>query len=186
MVKRLLSYFLAGSMVLSLAFTSAAQAQNISLIRDAEIERLLRAYVAPLAQTAGISPTALKIYIVNDASLNAFVIPGNRMFLHTGLLQRADRPDQVIGVMAHEMGHIRGGHYLGRTEQFKDAYLTSIATLLLGIAAALATGRGEFGAAGAIIGQEMAVRNLLPDPTGRREYSGRQSGPLPAHPPADQ
>ena len=101
MVKRLFSYFLAGWLSLGLSFApqSSAQAQggSISLIRDAEIERTLKAYVAPLAQAAGISPTVLKLYLVNDNSLNAFVIPGNRMFLHTGLLQRAERPDQVIG-----------------------------------------------------------------------------------------
>ena len=84
----------------------------------------------------------MKIHLVNDSSLNAFVAGGQRMFLHTGLIQQADRPNMLIGVIAHETGHMAGGH-LSRTQQaLKSAAVPVIVSTLLGIGAIVA-GAGD-------------------------------------------
>ena len=87
-----------------------AAAQGIDLIRDTEIERMLKSYEDPIATAAGLDPAAIKIYIVNDPNINAFVAEGQNIFINTGLFLQLKTPNQVIGVMAHETGHIAGGH----------------------------------------------------------------------------
>jgi predicted Zn-dependent protease len=140
---------------------SATKANGLSLIRDAEIENTIRIYAAPLFRAAALDPEAISVYLVQDESLNAFVVPGLRMFLHTGLLIRAEDPLQVIGVIAHETGHLAAGHTVTRGETIREAQNTAIAAAILGLAAALATGRGEFAAIGLRGGQDVALRNLL-------------------------
>ncbi|MGJ3258086.1 MAG: M48 family metalloprotease [Rhodospirillales bacterium] len=138
-----------------------ARAQGLSLIRDAEIEDTIRTMAAPLFRAAGLTPSSVSIHLVNDKSLNAFVADGQRLFMNTGLLMAADNASQVIGVIAHETGHISGGHLsrLGKAQQQTTA--TALIATVLGAAAGLATGRGDV--AGAVIagGQSTAVRNFL-------------------------
>ena len=86
-----------------------AGAQRLSFIRDAEIENTIRTYAAPLFQAAGLEPSDVRIFLVNDRSLNAFVAGGQRLFINTGLIMRSKHAGQVIGVIAHETGHIAGG-----------------------------------------------------------------------------
>ncbi|MDP4823385.1 MAG: M48 family metalloprotease, partial [Aestuariivirgaceae bacterium] len=80
----------------------AAQARGLSLIRDAEIESLMRTYTSPIFKVAGIKEGAARIYLINDSSINAFVAGGQRIFINTGLLVQAKTPNEVIGVLAHE------------------------------------------------------------------------------------
>ncbi len=115
----------------------------MSLIRDAEIENTIHEFAAPLLRAADLDPKALKVHLVNDPSLNAFVTHGMNLFLHTGLLTSADDPTQVLGVMAHEFGHIAGGHVALRSEQLSRTQENLWLSYLLGAAAALATGQGE-------------------------------------------
>ncbi len=145
----------------------AAQSRSISLIRDAEIERNIRSYVTPIYDAAGLDPDALNIHIVQDNSLNAFVAGGQRIFVHTGLLVRADNPGQVIGVLAHETGHITGGHLARIQNQLASARAESIAALVLGVVAGLATGDPRAGVAVNALGQTAATAGLL-------EYSRTQ------------
>ncbi len=131
------------------------------IIRDAEIENTVRDYATPLLQAAGITPSSVKFYLIDDRSLNAFVTGGNRMFIHTGLLMRADSPLQVQGVIAHEIGHIVGGHIVGRIEEIRNAQIKTLVSYLLGIGLAVGSGRPE--AAPAVIrgGQDLALQGLL-------------------------
>ena len=85
-------------------------AQNLNLIQDAEIELTIRKWVEPIFKVAGISSKAVNIYIVNDKSINAFVAGGQNIFINTGLILKAKKADALIGVLAHEIGHIAGGH----------------------------------------------------------------------------
>lgn len=152
------------ALALSLLLATAplrAQAQGLSLIRDAEIESIIREYVTPLFQASGFSPGAIEVYLVRDSSLNAFVTPGMNMFIHTGLLMRAEDPLEVIGVLAHETGHLAAGHPITRQDATRTASTTALASYILGLAAALASGRGEFAAAGVSLGQDLAVKGLL-------------------------
>jgi len=135
--------------------------QAATLIRDAEIEHTLRRFGDPLFQAAGLKPSNVKLFIVQDDSLNAFVAGGMNMFIHTGLIEATTTPDMLIGVMAHETGHIAGGHLAKGGEKLKDAMLGSIFTYVLGAAAAVASKNP--GAAAAVItgGQNTVARNFL-------------------------
>ena len=147
--------------VLALPVPTEAQDRGTRIIRDAEIENTIRAYATPLLQAAGLSPLGVKFYLIEDRRLNAFVTGGQRMFLHTGLLMRATGPLQVQGVIAHEIGHIVGGHIVGRIEEIRNAQIKSLVSVLLGIG--LAVGTGQPAAAPAVIrgGQDLAIKGLL-------------------------
>ena len=138
-----------------------AQSKPIRLIRDAEVESIIRAYATPLFQAAGLSPQAIDIYLVNDSDLNAFVLPGLDMFIHTGLLIRAKTPLQVIGVIAHETGHLAAGHTATRGDSLRRASRGVFVSYVLGLAAAIASGRPDLGQAVIAGGQDIAIKGLL-------------------------
>lgn len=156
---------LAGLAAVALAIIPAvqtpAQAQGIGLIRDAEVENTIRAYGAPLFSAAGLTPQSVRIVIVNDRALNAFVAGGQNLFINTGLVMRAEHAGQVIGVIAHETGHIAGGHLARTQDALRNASVTSILSMVLGAAAAIATGKPEAGVAVLQGGSQIAERNLL-------------------------
>ncbi|MCA8927176.1 MAG: M48 family metalloprotease [Alphaproteobacteria bacterium] len=101
------------------------------------------------------------IHLVRNDQLNAFVAGGLHIFIYTGLLQRSETPEQVIGVLAHEIGHIQGGHLTRFRGELENASAQSILFTLIGIAAAVATGDARVGAAVGAFGQNTAVKNLL-------------------------
>ncbi|MEM6902401.1 MAG: M48 family metalloprotease [Pseudomonadota bacterium] len=138
-----------------------ANAQGLQLLRDSETETLLRDMAAPIFVVAGIGPNAVRISIVNDSTLNAFVTQGLNMFFHSGLLLEAGDAEEVIGVMAHEIGHIAGGHLIRLRGSIRNASRLAILAQILGIAAAVGTGRGEIGAAVITGGQSVATRSIL-------------------------
>ena len=136
-------------------------ARSISLIRDTEIENTIRVYSQPIFEAAGLEASDIQIHIVNDPVLNAFVAGGQRLFINTGLLMRAEHAGQVIGVIAHETGHISGGHLVRLQESLRNSTAKSILTLVLGGITAVATGKGE--AAGAVVagGATLQQRSIL-------------------------
>jgi predicted Zn-dependent protease len=136
------------------------EAYAVSLIRDAEIEDTLRAYGNPIFEAAGLNTDAIHIFIVQDPTINAYVAGGANMFIHTGLIMRTDRPSMLIGVMAHETGHMAGGHLAQGTEKLKGAEMGTILSALLGVAV-MAAGQGEAGAGVLTMGNEIAMRNYL-------------------------
>ena len=138
--KRLIIGFLPILAFLALCPSVSAQ---ISIITDEETEIYLSNIVRPIYQLAGIPFNRNKIYIVNDDSLNAFVGDGNNLFVHTGTLIKADNSEQIKGVLAHEVGHILGGHILRQKIKSQDLQEASIASMVLAGAAAAASGRGD-------------------------------------------
>lgn len=138
-----------------------AQLRAQTIIRDTEIEDYMAGWFKPLYDAAGMSPDQVKIILVQDSQLNAFVAGGSNIFIYTGLLQKTDGPDEVIGVVAHEMGHITGGHLIRGREAMEQASYESILGMILGGAAAIATGDGA--AMGAISAgtRSMAQRKFL-------------------------
>ncbi len=147
--------------------TANAQRRQAKLIRDAEIEALLRDYAAPIFKAAGIGSRGAEIIIVNDRSFNAFVVSGNRMFINTGTLLTSETPNEVIGVIAHETGHLAGGHLQNlRNEVARAQAIGAIATLL-GVGAVIAgaaSGSDTGSRAGGAIAQagpQLALRTLL-------------------------
>lgn len=162
-------------LVFALLLPAGAEAQGRRLIRDAEIEATIRAYAAPIFQAANLQPQGIDIYLIQDRSLNAFVSGGRKIFVHTGLLSRAETPLQVIGVLAHETGHIVGGHILGRQQELKNAQITTFASYLLGIGAAIASGQPGAGVAIISGGQDLALKGLLSYSRGQ-EQAADQAG----------
>lgn len=139
---------------------SAAQRRGVSLIRDAEIEHIIASYVTPLSRAAHLDPDAVEVHILLDPTINAFVAGGQRIFINTGLLMRAESPNQVIGVIAHEMGHVAGGHLARTQEALSHASVPAILSMVLGVVA-IAAGQGEAGAAVIAGGQHIAQRHFL-------------------------
>lgn len=148
-----LKHFIRGLKISALALSCAAlpfaQAQAQSLLRDTEIEETLSEFTDPLLRVAGLSPSSVDLYLVNDPSLNAFVTRGQNIFLHSGLILEAENPNQLKGVIAHETGHIVGGHIVRSDYGQRSAYGSMLVAAGLGLAAILA---GETSAGALILG----------------------------------
>ena len=121
-----------------------ALADSIPLVRDTEVERLLKSYEEPILRVAGLEPAAVKMYLVQDSSLNAFAAEGQNIFVNTGLLQQLHSPNEVIGVLAHETGHIAGGHLVRDSSAISKAMVPMLLGVAAGVAAMIA-GAGEGG-----------------------------------------
>lgn len=132
-----------------------------SVIRDAEIENTLRDYATPLLESAGLSPQAVRIIIIDDKTINAFVSGGQNLFFYTGLLRDTDDVGQLVGVMSHEIGHIAGGHLVQGRDAMRNASRQAMIGALMGIAAGVAAGRADVGAAVVAGSNSMAQRSVL-------------------------
>ena len=132
-----------------------------SFIRDAEVENTLRMLSTPIFQAAGLDPNAVSLNIILDPTLNAFVAGGQNMFFHTGLLIRVETPNQLIGVMAHETGHIAGGHISRMDNAISDTMPMAILGMLAGAAVGVAAKSSDAAAAIMMGSQDMAMRNIL-------------------------
>jgi predicted Zn-dependent protease len=145
-----------------------AQAQQqatrgLPIIRDTEIEQLMRDYASPILKAAGLAKQNVKVVILNDRTFNAFVMDGRHIFINAGALFDAKTPNEIIGVFSHETGHLAGGHLLKLREQLATAQTASIVALLLGVGAAVAGARSGSGgaAAGAIMAPQSAIQRSL-------------------------
>jgi predicted Zn-dependent protease len=130
-----------GVVLASLANTSGgARAQGLPLIRDAEIEALLQDYAKPIFHVAGFGSGRVTVRIVNNDAFNAFVLDGANVYIHTGALMQAATPNEVIGVIAHESGHIAGGHMAALRARIAKDQTRALLTQVLGIGAMVAGG----------------------------------------------
>jgi predicted Zn-dependent protease len=148
--------------------THAQRGGGPAVIRDAEIEQLLKEYTQPLLRSAGLAQQNVQVVIINDRSFNAFVADGRRIFVNGGALMDSETPNQIIGVLAHETGHIAGGHLARLREALSAATTQSIIAMILGVGAMVAAGSsgnvgsglGQAGAA-AIAGPTQAIQNTM-------------------------
>ena len=131
-----------------------------SVLRDAETEAFFDEISEPLIRAAGLDPNNVDIVLINDKSINAFVAGGQTVYLHSGLIDTASSANEVQGVIAHELGHIEGGHVIRFSEGVSAAGGLSIATLILA-AAAIAAGAGEAGMGILAAGQQAALGKFL-------------------------
>jgi predicted Zn-dependent protease len=167
------------------AAVDGAAAQNrgggLPIIRDAEIEALLREYTAPVLRAAGLAQQNVKVVIINNRGFNAFVADGKRIFVNVGALMQSTTPNQVIGVFAHETGHIAGGHLARLREEVARAETSSVVAMLLGLGAMVAgaryggpgSGAGQLGAAALSAPQSIALRSLLSYQRAQEEQADR-------------
>ncbi len=159
-VRRFVSGILLSGAILGAVPGAITPASAISLIRDAETEELLRSYATPIFAAAGLNPKSVNIYLVNDNQVNAFVAGGQNVFFTTELLLEFDTPGEIKGVIAHEVGHIAGGHLARTQDAMKGTGALAIASMVLGVGIA-AMGAPDVGMGVMTGGQQVAQRNFL-------------------------
>lgn len=162
---------LAGACAITFAATiTPATAQGLPLIRDTEIEKLLSDYATPVFQAAGLGSGRIKVRIVQNENFNAFVVDGRNVFIHTGTLLQAKTPNEVIGVLAHETGHITGGHMAALRARVAQDQTRALLAQILGIGLMVAGGvaggdsGSDLGSAGQGVmfgGKEVIMRGLM-------------------------
>ena len=145
---------------LALAFAAAQPASAQSVLRDTETELLFKDVSSPLITAAGLDPKSTSVVLLQDPEINAFVATGQTVYIQTGLLVAADNVNQLQGVIAHELGHVAGGHSIRLQQGAGQATGLSIATLVLG-ALAIAAGAGEAGMGIMMAGQRAALGSFL-------------------------
>ena len=138
----------------------SVHARSLPLIRDAEIEGIIRTYTAPMFGSIGVGASSIRVHIVNSSQINAFVAGGRHIFINTDLLMAAKDAGVVIGVLAHETGHIVGNHLIQLRAALREAQIKQIITFILAGAAGLATGDGRAAGAVASLGSSI-VRGTL-------------------------
>jgi predicted Zn-dependent protease len=146
---------------LLLAFAAAPPAAAQSILRDSETELLFRDISRPLIQAAGLDPANVKVVLLNDPEINAFVAGGQIVYIHSGLLTEADNVNQLQGVIAHELGHVAGGHILRMGEGAGAATKISILSLVLAAAAIAAGAPPDAGMGIMMAGQRAAIGNFM-------------------------
>ena len=139
---------------------AAQPAQAQSILRDAETESMFADMSVPLVKAAGLSPRDVRVVLINDDSINAFVAGGQTVYVHSGLLQAATNANQVQGVIAHELGHIADGHVVLADAGIKPAMNITLLSMVLGLAA-IAAGAGEAGAGIMALGQSAGMGKYL-------------------------
>jgi predicted Zn-dependent protease len=139
-----------------------------NVLRDTESEALLREYTRPILRVAGLEKQNIQIVIINDPTFNAFVADGHRIFVNYGAIMQSETPNQLIGVLAHETGHLAGGHLAKMHSELARAQTQMIIAMLLGVGAVAAgaakggnSGLADAGAATIAGPQEMIRRSLL-------------------------
>ncbi len=150
--------FVAALALSLLVLAQPAHAQSI--LRDAETEAMFADMSQPLILAAGLSPKDVRVILINDESINAFVVGGQTVYVHSGLVNAADNANQVQGVIAHELGHIADGHVLLQAEGVRPALGIMLLSMVLGVAA-IAAGSAEGGAGIIAAGQQVAQSKFL-------------------------
>ena len=177
---RLVPSAMALALVLPLGAVPAQAQQGRAIIRDAEIEALVRDYARPILSAAGLSKAGVEIILVNDLSFNAFVA-GRRLFINTGALMIAETPNEIIGVIAHEAGHLAGGHQERLRQQIETAKTLAVVTSMIGLgamAAGAATNSKGLAGAGSGIAMgstELAMRGLFAYQRGEETTADRSA-----------
>jgi predicted Zn-dependent protease len=146
--------------ILALLPLTAEPVMAQSILRDAETEALFAEMSAPLIAAAGLNPRNVKVVMIGDKEINAFVAGGQYVYVNSGLITAADNVNEVQGVVAHELGHVAGGHVIRSAEGIKTATGITLLSLLLG-AAAIAAGAGDAGAGIMAAGQQAALGKYL-------------------------
>ena len=151
-------------LLISLVFlllSKGAFADGVSIIRDAEIEGYIRQLNTPVFKAAGLNPSSVNIVILNDNAINAFVAGGQNIYINTGLLLKVAKPEELLGVISHEVGHIVAGHLISQDQDIRNASLQAGLAILLGTAIGLQTNNADVASAIVSGGGEVAKRRYL-------------------------
>ena len=145
---------------LAVARPAAAADEGPSILRDTESEQLFNDIATPLVEAANLDKKSVKVILIKDDSINAFVAGSQDVYVHSGLILAADNVNEVQAVIAHELGHVAGGHSIRLADGAKQATGITLATLVLG-AIAIAAGAGEAGMGLMSLGQQAALGSFL-------------------------
>jgi len=168
--------FLLTTVLLIASFSALAMpARAQTLIRDAEIEYALRRLAQPVLQAAGLNANRVKILVIKDSSLNAFVIDSQHMFIHSGLILKLKTPEQLQAVIAHEAAHIANGHISRRLLNMQSAKTAAGLGMLLSVVAGAASGNGK-AAGGIAVGTMSSAQRVLMSHSRSEENSADQAG----------
>ncbi len=148
-------------LILIISPFNKANSAGLNIIRDSETENLLNKLFMPIFKASGLPPKEIKIHLVRDNQINAFATPGKNIFINTGLILKTSTPEQLIGVLSHEMGHVIAGHTILGGETINAAETIAILSTVLGTAAAILSGQGELGAAVTLGGQQAGLGHYL-------------------------
>ena len=141
-LSKLTALLTAAALLVAPVAAHAQENRGPPILRDAEIEQLLRDYTRPILRVAGLEKQNIQVAIINNGSFNAFVADGRRIFVNYGALMQSQTPNQLIGVLAHETGHLAGGHLSKLREQMARAQTSMIVAMLLGVGAMVAGAKG--------------------------------------------
>jgi predicted Zn-dependent protease len=159
----------------------AQESKGPNILRDTETERLLTEYTRPVLRVAGLEKQNIQVVIINDPTFNAFVADGHRIFVNYGAIEQAETPNQLIGVLAHETGHLAGGHLAKLHQQLAQLQTQMIIAMVLGAGAMVAgasrgsTGVADAGAA-AIAGPQAMIQRTLLSYQRQQEESADKAG----------
>ena len=132
----------AAALAVAPAIASAQENKGPPILRDTEAEQLLRDYTRPILRVAGMEKQNIQMVIINESAFNAFVADGRRIFVNYGAMMQSETPNQIIGVLAHETGHLAGGHLAKLRERLAEAQTQMIIAMLLGAGAIVAGAKG--------------------------------------------
>jgi predicted Zn-dependent protease len=150
------------AMLVCLVMTRTALADDdLSYIRDAEIESTLRTFYNPIFKAAGLDPNAVHVYIINDPELNSFVAGGQNVFINTGTIMRSESPNQLVGIVAHETGHIADGHLARFDRAMHNASIEGMIAMAVGVGVAILGHGSDAVGAAAAAGQEVGLQSFL-------------------------
>ncbi len=158
--RRLLASAVAVALAVS-PVAASAQGRSIGLIRDAEAESLVREYARPILQAAGLGASGIQVKIVSDKTFNAFVADQRHIFINAGTLIETKTPNELIGVLAHETGHLAGNHLVRMREAVLRSQILSAIAMIGGAAAAAASGSGQGATAAVLGGMQFGQRSIL-------------------------
>lgn len=179
-LRSVLAFAAAAHLAFAAPLSAQAQQQAVPIVRDAEIEALMRDYAQPILKAADLASSGIEIILVNDNRFNAFVA-GRRIFFNTGALVTSETPGEIIGVIAHETGHLAGRHQERLRREFDRARTVAIVGALIGLGVGVAGsaagggGVGQLGAGIAMAAPEMARRGLLSYQRGEEAIADRSA-----------
>lgn len=145
---------------------SSAQSRSFSVIRDAEVEAMIKDFAAPFLEAAGLQRQP-PVYLVADRRFNAFVVEDGALYINHGTILDSRTPGELKAVIAHEIGHLAGGHLARLRQQAEVTGRMQVLAMALGLGAIVASSGqegsevGEMASAFILASQSAGVNSLM-------------------------
>ena len=163
-------YYLKVIIFLLIFYSNSLHSQNLNIVRDAEIENFFHDLSFPIVESSTIKGTKINFYLDKQNYINAFVTSGPKIFITTELLIKTNSVDQIAGVIAHEIGHITGGHLSKRYNAYEDSMFTTMISSILAVGA-IAAGSPSAGSAILMGGEHIRNQQILSFSRNQESYA---------------